>query len=443
MKRLLLTIVLSLACVQTCLAQNDIDPFTDLPFDQARETAQNEGKPLLLYVFKRTCGPCKHMNRTTWTNPVLAEWIRDNAIAVRIDYSRNRKLRTELGLKRYPETLIYLDEDNIVRRPGYVDAPTILRDFGEPDLAEEAAVIHREQHQWRVDETQRVNIFSLTTKANRLVDEQDYETALAAYVWLWRNGPKHIKSFGSRSVYMQLTNLTQLTTNHPPAMRQFRIYRNNIERKLIEDTATFDDLKDWIMLNDVIDEPESTVAWIIRIRDSDRFKATFEQTESQIHKSLTEWNQWALLGEIHPNPVSTVRNSLRTNLQLINIVRQGADLPDPDQRLVDDAIPSFTEIINESAMNKGAEIYAACLAANRDAEAKQIAALFHQLDADGSLHILLVRHALKAGALRERHLKMIDQAAQMGTERLGLRGLVEQMLGVGDEDDDDKGGGIM
>ena len=83
----------------------------DQDLETALAQAKTAGKPVLVDTYADWCAQCKELDETTWPDPQVAAWIRDNAVAVRIDTFKTRKdLAPKLGILSYP-TVILLDGD--------------------------------------------------------------------------------------------------------------------------------------------------------------------------------------------------------------------------------------------------------------------------------------------------------------------------------------------
>lgn len=79
--------------------------------ETALAQAKAGGKPVLVDTYADWCAQCKDLDEQTWPDPQLSAWIRDNAVAVRIDTYKVRKdLGSKLGILSYP-TVILLDGD--------------------------------------------------------------------------------------------------------------------------------------------------------------------------------------------------------------------------------------------------------------------------------------------------------------------------------------------
>jgi thiol:disulfide interchange protein DsbD len=91
--------------------------------------AKATGRPVLVDTYADWCAQCKELDERTWPDPQVAAWIRDRAVAVRIDTDKVRKdLASRLGILSYP-TVILLDPDGRERRRilGFQDPAAMLR----------------------------------------------------------------------------------------------------------------------------------------------------------------------------------------------------------------------------------------------------------------------------------------------------------------------------
>jgi len=119
-----------------------------LTFELASQMAQKKPKKMLVDVYTDWCGWCKRMDKTTYEDPSVVDYINKHYYAVKLNaeslkqITYNGKLMSEqnlsgqiFGVSGYPCT-VYLDEKLKVISPvpGYQDVPTftkINRFFGE------------------------------------------------------------------------------------------------------------------------------------------------------------------------------------------------------------------------------------------------------------------------------------------------------------------------
>jgi len=86
-------------------------------YEAAQARAKAEGKIVLVDTFTDWCAQCKELDEKTWPDPAVVDWIKNNAVAVRIDTEKVRPdLAKPLGIAAYP-TIILLTADGVeIRR---------------------------------------------------------------------------------------------------------------------------------------------------------------------------------------------------------------------------------------------------------------------------------------------------------------------------------------
>ncbi|MCX7606282.1 MAG: thioredoxin family protein [Bacteroidia bacterium] len=93
------------------------------------QEARKKNKPIFVDFYTVWCGPCKMLERHTFSNPEVGAYTEKNYIAYRIDAERGEgpRLANRFKIRAYP-TLIFLDPEGneLGRQVGFVDAPTFL-----------------------------------------------------------------------------------------------------------------------------------------------------------------------------------------------------------------------------------------------------------------------------------------------------------------------------
>ena len=118
-----------LSCSQP---QPDLDVFSALPYTEALAQAQSQHRLLLVDATASWCGPCQKMERTTWSDPRVAEWLGAHAIAVQVDVDREAALAQTLGIKAMPTLIVFQDGHELDRSVGYLDADALLAWLAPP-----------------------------------------------------------------------------------------------------------------------------------------------------------------------------------------------------------------------------------------------------------------------------------------------------------------------
>jgi YHS domain-containing protein len=84
--------------------------------DQAARAAAQFKKPLLVKVSTTWCGPCRRMQRDTFSDERLAAHVNQCFIPVRLDGDRDSALVRRMGVSSYPSTLIVSSNLKVLKR---------------------------------------------------------------------------------------------------------------------------------------------------------------------------------------------------------------------------------------------------------------------------------------------------------------------------------------
>ncbi|MCX8113269.1 MAG: thioredoxin family protein [Bacteroidia bacterium] len=94
------------------------------------QEAQKRGKPIFVDFYTVWCGPCKMLERYTFSNPEVGSYADKNYMAFRVDAEKGDgvRLANQYRIRAYP-TIVFLDPqgNELGRHVGYVDAPGFLR----------------------------------------------------------------------------------------------------------------------------------------------------------------------------------------------------------------------------------------------------------------------------------------------------------------------------
>jgi thiol:disulfide interchange protein DsbD len=85
--------------------------------EQALAQAKASGQVVVVDTYADWCAQCKELDERTWPDPQVSAWLKEHAVAVRIDTDRVRKdLAGRLGILSYPTVLVLDGQGKELRR---------------------------------------------------------------------------------------------------------------------------------------------------------------------------------------------------------------------------------------------------------------------------------------------------------------------------------------
>lgn len=111
--------------------------FFEGSWDALLQEAQKQKRPVFVDFYAVWCGPCKMLERYTFSNPEVGAYVNKEYIAYRIDAEKGEgpRIANQYRVRAYP-TIVFIDPqgNELGRHIGYVDAPgflTILQRYQE------------------------------------------------------------------------------------------------------------------------------------------------------------------------------------------------------------------------------------------------------------------------------------------------------------------------
>ena len=122
----------SLAVVWLCAVNSGLvaSPFSDLSFEAASKEAARANKIVLVDFYTTWCGPCKMLDKTTWTDAAVIKLLEQKTVALRIDAEKEAALSKRYKIEAYPSVLLIKpDGTEIDRLVGYKEPKAFIEDF--------------------------------------------------------------------------------------------------------------------------------------------------------------------------------------------------------------------------------------------------------------------------------------------------------------------------
>lgn len=231
------------AAGETVVGQGAPPGFTAAAIADVMEQARARKVLVLVDFSSDMCEPCRRLAQEVWPASDLQEWIRNHAVAIRVDPEQDRKLAERHRIDAYP-TIVLLDAGGQEkgRIVGCVEAGTMRQQL--EDLRKSSST------DWRTRQA----------LADDLARRGDRAAALVHYLWLWDEGVKHNKSMvGVRGSFF-LNSLLEFAKQYPPALAALAQRRDDAERRALAGGLDLDTVTDLVRLNDRFGEVARSLA---------------------------------------------------------------------------------------------------------------------------------------------------------------------------------------
>ena len=344
--KLIAASLLSILCFQsTALAHA---PFSsDYSLEQAKETAQKEGKLLLIDFTASWCPPCQKMEKTTWADSAVQNWIRDNAIALQIDVDKNSKLSDKFKIQAMPTLVLFTPQSGAKefgRQDGFLSAFELMKWLEGAKSGKTATDLEKE-----LATTDNSAVWEHVNKARELQAAGNIAGAIEEYIWIWNNVKEADPNAGPLRSGLAASEMKRLCAASVEAKAKVAKMRDDAER--------VNNRHDWIILNGVLDENDRTLAWFDKAKADPAQRATFIAETSSLEGVLFSKSRWSDAANfLYPNPLAKVAEYYKR--------AEDMKRPRPDTEISKDFDPFPSMVLL---------LYAAYIGAGRDAEAQKIA----------------------------------------------------------------------
>ncbi len=372
--------------------------FSHEPYEQAKALAAKQDK---LFFVKGTavwCGPCKMMDRTTFKDKRVIEWLTSHAVSVAVDVDQQPAIARRLRIRAMPTMILFRGDEELGRVVGYRDAGKLLAWLESTSSGGQKTAPAPEP----------TDIQGRMEHARDLYFSGKFDQATEEYVWLWKHMLEYDPTMlGVRSSFMA-ADMSRLAEESPHARAVFAALRDETENRLKTGPRRWDDLRDWLLLNEnVLHNRKPIMAWIDRIKDRPSGRRTLERVGYIVDNVLIDEGRWKLYGELISNPESAMRQAASLYQMSVRIIENNPPNGEGKQAEDDTQVQYAAQMYRDTA---GA-LHAALLAAGRDDEAWAVADRAIQFLDDAKTRRALVETAIKAGQAREKHLELLDASA--------------------------------
>lgn len=375
--------------------------FSDLAFPEAlAANAEREGSLLVVKFTAEWCAPCKAMDRTTWSDQRVVDYLRDHGItAIPVDVDEHPGIARDHAVRAMPTTVVFRAGEEIGRHTGGMSAEAMtdwLDGAREGRLEPAEAPRHQE-------------LFELHERAIDMVFNDRAGEAAPLLLEMWDRADEW--GLGTEMIRENMLPfpMNMAAEKDPVARAAFERLRDGREASLREGRTDRATLGEWIVLNlEVLEDEAPVKAWIERIKDRPTAADTVRAFSGRLAAPLLEWGHWELAGHAQEPALGVVLGAR---------FARGFMLENEE-----DEDPGFAKELRQHAdrafIDQLAKAHAAYLAAGREPEAWYAAdSLLKDLPTHAARKALC-EAAETAGVLRPRHAEIAGPLGEAFVERV-------------------------
>lgn len=397
-------LALSLALVCQGMVAAHPALFSDLTLAEAKALAKKEGKLLLVDFTAAWCPPCGEMDKTTWVDPKVVKWIKDNAIAIQIDVDKEKSIAADLKVVAMPSLVVFKDKPVEVDRVlGFQDGDELISWL----TANNSGVTSMDKMQQQLETVKgkggekefdaRLELARAQFQAGRFADSQEN------FVWLWQNMAKINPELRLVRLTMLPQEIFELVAKYPAAKIRFGKLRDEVE---------LTNLEDWITLNHALGDDNLSFAWFEKAKNDPAQSAKLKEVAFKLEPIFIKAGRWADAAVFIRDPLVQLRNRYEMSQDVLK----------------------HTEDMNPFPQEAG-RMYACLLAAGRNEEAEKVADESLKLEDTPDVREALVFTAFDAGQVKPALQARLDNINATSTDGAGYykRGAVYLKLKVFDK----------
>ena len=96
-------------------------------FDQGVSMAESQGKQIFLYFYADWCTYCRKMEKETFTDESVVNYLNENFIPISVNSDKNKKVADNFRVRGLPTFwLLKPDSTRLSNLPGYIDSGRLM-----------------------------------------------------------------------------------------------------------------------------------------------------------------------------------------------------------------------------------------------------------------------------------------------------------------------------
>jgi hypothetical protein len=217
-----------------------------------------------------------------------------------------------------------------------------------------------------------------------------HDEATTEFVWLWENIDRVEPSMEGVRVSFMANEIRALVDKHDAARARFASIRDQAASLADADLTTARLRFDWIVLNEILSEPERTLAWFDGVKGDERYAFVLDRCAFRLLKLLQERGRFGDIGRLYKDPVRTLVKQHRARLPPPGITAEpGPDVSDTVRPLMRQMLQMLLDQLPKEVIEDAALMIKCLLAAGRTAEADAVEREARRIDSSEEMRAAL------------------------------------------------------
>lgn len=407
-----LAFVICFAILGVCVRAAELPPaFSDVTLDAAKKQVDGTDKVVVIKFTVEWCPPCKVMDRTTWRDDKVIEWVKSHGVALQVDVDKDQKTAEAYNIEAMPTMVMLRSGKEIARTLGYMDPAQTLAWMESASTGKAVTAAPGKAKADPGDSPVRRLLASL----DKSVEDRKYTDAVASVreIFAKENASDPLRQIGLASELRP--QLVLILKGAPDAKPAFAAIRDDIENAPVEppSVASSGRLNDWMAWNSILGDEARNLEWLDRMKGEKDGAAWIDLGLVELAPMLVRHGRAAEIPEALPAATEFLKRRYKQIAPSANSLTK-LDPPRGEQMWA-----NFETL--------GAQVFAGNVAAKKIREANEIAETMLQYRDTPAMRIALVQACVDVGAIGPGISLWLDEAQKSGKDVSGLKKQVEAL----------------
>jgi thioredoxin-related protein len=255
----------SSAAVSKSASADETPAFHAVAFEVACQQAQQDGKIVMVDFYTPRSRPCKMLERKTWRDAAVRDWLRARTVPLKIDAEKQKELAARYRVEACP-TILFLkpDGNEMDRLVGFIEPDDFLKNAADIVAGVDRAQAVRDELKTAGNDPMKRHELAL-----KFADLNKYPEALEQLLWCFDHGLEHDPAYAGVRLSFLVKNIAGLGQDYPPALAALHERRDGARQAVLDGSGTFESAAELAALNAALRENAQTLQVFDRLAKSD------------------------------------------------------------------------------------------------------------------------------------------------------------------------------